>query len=182
MAFRKLIKDFNPRPLTGATAVMVAKAATINISIHAPSRGRLSAAAFWASASRISIHAPSRGRLPFPPYQIGVLLISIHAPSRGRQSYPDGHVGVSVHFNPRPLTGATRILSLPTQLVAISIHAPSRGRPSGKMLDNQLTVISIHAPSRGRLFAISSLSGSQNFNPRPLTGATRRRERQQVPR
>ena len=56
-----------------------------------------------------------------------------------------------IHFNPRPLAGAT-------------IHAILFLKP---------TKISIHAPLRGRLR--TSPAGSQpwsNFNPRPLAGAT----------
>ena len=101
------------------------------------------------------------------------------------------------YFNPRSLTGATLcLIRQQCQRTAISIHAPSRERLISGILYNNLWLISIHAPSRERRqcftafytahafqstlphgsdslpLEVKSLGGY--FNPRSLTGATRR--------
>ena len=55
--------NFNPRPLAGATSIPAADYIRINISIHAPLRGRPVEGLFSIVLLAISIHAPLRGRL-----------------------------------------------------------------------------------------------------------------------
>ena len=57
----KVIKDFNPRALTGRDVSSAKLKAYIDISIHAPSRGATVLIIFLSRKYDISIHAPSRG-------------------------------------------------------------------------------------------------------------------------
>ncbi len=161
---------FNPRPHTGATAASSANAATAAISIHAPYGGDV-------------IAIPLIFRLIFrsmPPY--------------GGDSASSGCSRRIQYFNPRPLTGATGqshnifghlfiLIHAPSRgrqrqaqffspYGHISIHAPSRGRQRNRNSLFGLVKISIHAPSRGRQAGESTGGIRQNFNPRPLAGAT----------
>ena len=54
--------NFNPRSLAGATLTLPYTRSVIAISIHAPSRERLSAIIPFFGILVISIHAPSRER------------------------------------------------------------------------------------------------------------------------
>ena len=76
-----------------------------NISIHAPSRGRQLTSDFWPVRSLFQSTPPRGGDI------------------ESGFDWPD-----NIHFNPRPLAGATHrsICSLASS--RISIHAPSRGR------------------------------------------------------
>ena len=77
-------------------------------------------------------------------------VISIHAPLRERHTF---------------------LLTL-SMSICISIHAPLRERPWVGAKYGTLTVISIHAPLRERRTLRCSCHGSEDFNPRSLTGAT----------
>ena len=141
--------DFNPRPLTGATSPICYSPGQREISIHAPSRGRL--------------------HLPWPTY---AWLYFNPRPLTGATSCFLFPGCFSIHFNPRPLTGATKVpLGFAIEL-PISIHAPSRGRLPYLGCCRQHCCISIHAPSRGRLHHPVTSFPPIDFNPRPLTGAT----------
>ena len=165
------ILNFNPRPLTGATWPTSFAIATNLISIHAPSRGRLFSCFWPVFRLSISIHAPSRGRLYGVKIGQYASQISIHAPSRGRlssvhailsliifqstpphggdwRSWTPGHF--MRHFNPRPLTGATKT-----------------GRPMAVIDQFQST-----PPHGGDDTAPFWPVAVAYFNPRPLTGAT----------
>ena len=122
---------------------------TYEISIHAPSRERLTADYTSAKQSNISIHAPSRER---------------HITSLEKI--------FKTNFNPRSLAGATKRYPAEVYDKAISIHAPSRERPIDEHIIGDVTTfqstlprgsdagsylrclaaiaISIHAPSRER--------------------------------
>ena len=164
----------------------------------------------------ISIHAPSRERLTIS--SLGRAASSNFNP----RSLTGATLALvkqnlaNAHFNPRSLTGATQMSKGSLYVERISIHAPSRERrrlrspyspqqnfnprsltgATGKERKSQVnTNISIHAPSRERLWRTSTgvsklrfqstlphgsdqrpeyLGGSSNnFNPRSLTGATR---------
>ena len=102
-------KHFNPRSLTGATALLERAPPMRDISIHAPSRERLQAILSYIPSRFISIHAPSRERLKiFEPRNSVITFqstlphgsdyylmdkeqlhrfISIHAPSRERHRF-----------------------------------------------------------------------------------------------
>ena len=100
-------ENFNPRSLAGATDIYDGDYTVHSISIHAPSRERLSRTperlgikAFQSTLPRgsdgnsvtlrfdinISIHAPSRERHKLLLLLVTKLTISIHAPSRERPS------------------------------------------------------------------------------------------------
>ena len=79
-----------------------------------------------------------------------ILSISIHAPLRGRHS-PDGDS---------------------CQYSGISIHAPLRGRLFLSIAETVFHKISIHAPLRGRRVQVFIWNALEDFNPRPLAGAT----------
>ena len=165
--------NFNPRPLTGATGLYhVFNDNVFIISIHAPSRGRPVGPETGFRAGLFQSTPPHGGDRDYGP-RCRCCAISIHAPSRGRLHL----VTISLHDG------------------FISIHAPSRGRQHAAVLCFGVHYISIHAPSRGRRLVHSHGSGQQlfqstpphggdrirsspvsaltNFNPRPLTGATR---------
>ena len=98
----------------------------------------------------ISIHAPSRERLSLGRGRGSRGSISIHAPSRERRSYQVITINFN-NFNPRSLTGATYLRYDKDTDRLISIHAPSRERPASKPPTTPFAIISIHAPSRERL-------------------------------
>ena len=75
----------------------------------------------------ISIHAPSRERLSDSHRAAEYRRISIHAPSRERRYYYSVFI-IASYFNPRSLAGATYRVRLYTHCRYISIHAPSRER------------------------------------------------------
>ena len=121
------LNNFNPRSLTGATRSAPCSTDLGSISIHAPSRERLSR--FSCSGNK----ALFQSTLPYgSDYEYGLLnkpvVISIHAPLRERQR--------------RKYVFLAPIL--------ISIHAPSRERLRGSLPNSARTLISIHAPSRER--------------------------------
>ena len=75
------------------------------------------------------------------------------------------------NFNPRPLAGATK-----STICQVEYHefqsTPPCGGDSTCISCRKLFKISIHAPLRGRPDWTGRISGAQNFNPRPLAGAT----------
>ena len=98
-------------------------------------------------------------------------MISIHAPSRGRRNL-EHWIYIYRNFNPCPLTGATdREWSLKPKKRFQS--TPPHGGDDGDIVFIKQQPISIHAPSRGRQIFPGRNAHSGNFNPRPLTGATR---------
>ena len=122
--------DFNPRSLAGATRVSAPNQIMTAISIHAPSRERLS------FEHQMSMPAPFQSTLPrgsdrliafthrctkhFNPRSLAgatiqeryaplYYTISIHAPSRERRITLSCSNGSMCHFNPRSLAGATTV-------------------------------------------------------------------------
>ena len=149
-----LITDFNPRPLAGATQPPLV---------------------LW-DASIISIHAPLRGRRRLPRSASRWRTISIHAPLRGRRPWRRSSGGTA-DFNPRPLAGATAINEHYGTLGPISIHAPLRGRHirAGKFKIPAL--FQSTPPCGGDLIHGFRIIAQDDFNPRPLAGATRMKRR-----
>ena len=96
---------FNPRSLTGATIILFCSCAKQEISIHAPSRERLTALIKYIHSIKFQSTLP-HGSDP---------------------SSPSARPGFR-YFNPRSLTGATIILFCSCAKQEISIHAPSRER------------------------------------------------------
>ena len=124
----QLVKIFQSTLPHGSDADITVQLVAIKISIHAPSRERLSTIAVIPRPAGISIHAPSRERLVSGYIRRRDALISIHAPSRERRSAPTfaistlafqstlphgsdialiSQLSFSLYFNPRSLTGAT---------------------------------------------------------------------------
>ena len=77
--------DFNPRPLAGATVCRRAWMERPGFQSTPPCGGD-GAVVGGLLAKPISIHAPLRGRLTSPPPKWCPILISIHAPLRGRRT------------------------------------------------------------------------------------------------
>ena len=100
--------------------------ALIWISIHAPSRERLSVFGYCRFYCYFNPRSLAGATSPYVMPCVPTL-ISIHAPSRERRGkYP--HHSVSFYFNPRSLAGATFMDSRACVCTLISIHAPSRER------------------------------------------------------
>ena len=79
---------------------------------------------------------------------------------------------LSLDFNPRPHTGATRSHIQSVVFPQYFNPRPHTGATRRRQKPLPICIISIHAPIRGRLQTISFLSHWTNFNPRPHTGAT----------
>ena len=121
--------DFNPRSLAGATAGMIGFAVRQLISIHAPSRERLSTNTGTAAHVDISIHAPSRERRLI---QLSFIKLFSNFNPRSLAGATRIHFKLNLtssNFNPRSLAGATTIFLNEVINYVISIHAPSRERP-----------------------------------------------------
>ena len=120
-------KDFNPRPLAGATIEVKVKPNKPTISIHAPLRGR-----------------PTRRRSG-----CRMILFQSTPPCGG-----DKMIGVAASvyrdFNPRPLAGATIIVTVEDELKLFQSTPPCGGDCEMKNIADKI-IISIHAPLRGRL-------------------------------
>ena len=122
--------NFNPRPLAGATCYKRIALAAIQISIHAPLRGRLVASMSSAFMDRISIHAPLRGRPYLSDSTERKLRFQSTPPCGGDRKWTCTR-STWRNFNPRPLAGATMRCANATSRKRISIHAPLRGRLGG---------------------------------------------------
>ena len=98
--------------------------------------------------------------------------ISIHAPLRGRPFFSPSSILPS-DFNPRPLAGATSLSMVWLPFTLISIHAPLRGR-RGEMRNNNYTdEFQSTPPCGGDWHPGIRRRAPYHFNPRPLAGATR---------
>ena len=139
---------FNPRPCEGATASCGSSKPALDVSIHAPVKGRpLADVRRWGGVI-VSIHAPVKGR-PASAYTRAAMRVSIHAPVKGR--HHNSTRGRRVYrFNPRPCEGATSF--------SLCMVLPLN--------------VSIHAPVKGRLGAVRGGGHKKRFNPRPCEGAT----------
>ena len=163
--------QFQSTPPCGGDARAGGTMWTLTISIHAPLRGRPDPAAIQKkldvfqstppcggdrfSAIRYYLLAtfqstpPCGGDYTFTQMNPESLIISIHAPLRGRQRSTEG-VGVWMVFQSTPPCGGDSGPAESRQDHQISIHAPLRGRQRFQLLP----------------------VGGNDFNPRPLAGAT----------
>ena len=81
----------------------------MDVSIHAPVKGRPYGNGLFPFAGAVSIHAPVKGR-PCSALTIAhKIAVSIHAPVKGRPSRPSPTTLPNMGFNPRPREGATLI-------------------------------------------------------------------------
>ena len=182
--------DFNPRPLAGATFVVVNGVGSVVISIHAPLRGRLNGYDRLLYRITISIHAPLRGRLSRSLVRFSSCAFQSTPPCGG----DPGDVKTFLdcpYFNPRPLAGATNFVGVAHHGLGISIHAPLRGRPrvppfstlkcgfqstppcggDNNHVRRRLSHnISIHAPLRGRHQAALAAKALDIFQSTPPCG------------
>ena len=80
---------------------------------------------------------------------------------------------ITYYFNPRPLAGATAS-GINTQVAKlISIHAPLRGRPKRDLHSPYNLLFQSTPPCGGDgLGPVQKTADGENFNPRPLAGAT----------
>ena len=106
----------------------------------------------FASLSKVevSIHAPVRGRLAAGGGGRTKTSVSIHAPVRGRPPTCAGSCSTTCCFDPRPRERATRGRHQRRRGDWVSIHAPVRGRPDDGAAKVIRLRVSIHAPVRGR--------------------------------
>ena len=144
---RFLSRDFNPRSLTGATAINKTAAASNIISIHAPSRERV------GISSPITSREPFQSTLPHGSEPVKAPAadprnISIHAPSRERHRFKNS-ICFTFNFNPRSLTGATKALQLSSEEAGFQSTLPHGSESTTNDRRN----------------------ATCNFNPRSLTGA-----------
>ena len=123
---------------------------------------------------KISIHAPSRGRLR---RQVDTMVddISIHAPSRGR---PCLFVifALPAYFNPRPLAGATRQQADLRFSPEFQSTPPRGGDPNAISSSRPIARFQSTPPRGGDDKTYYGVGYQQDFNPRPLAGATCRRQ------
>ena len=163
---------FNPRPHTGATAVLPLTHENTLYFNPRPHTG--------ATCRSCTLCVPEAIFQSTPPY--------------GGDAADNTHTDTTPNFNPRPHTGATRDRQGLDGGRKISIHAPIRGRPATSAASALAHLISIHAPIRGRRASTATAMrplrfqstppyGGDNsscicpgisayFNPRPHTGAT----------
>ena len=142
--------DFNPRPHAGATPSKMPNLKEVQISIHAPLRGRCIRSGCCAMASGYFNPRPHAGATcrPFLFFHIGP--ISIHAPMRGRRATD------------------TEMFCTYT----ISIHAPMRGRRLLNIHFLNCTLFQSTPPCGGDHRFIQKPPYPRDFNPRPHAGAT----------
>ena len=176
-----------------------AKAAALDISIHAPSRERRPLVSTWPTKFIFQSTLPRGSDKRFSPPSTGARLFQSTLP-RGSDTTHFPMLQARKNFNPRSLAGATCSIRESINSVSISIHAPSRERHHILRIQNLILRISIHAPSRERhdknTFRLNShkfqstlprgsdastlfdKTISPNFNPRSLAGATQIERRQ----
>ena len=136
-----------------------------------PPRGGDQDAVSKAAFAGISIHAPSRGRRSMLSVAVWLPVFQ-STPPRGGDVWQCLDDTGRIHFNPRPLAGATYHLYSAPLADPFQSTPPRGGDP---LLVLRLTLsktISIHAPSRGRPKGAAAYDCYAHFNPRPLAGAT----------
>ena len=122
---------FNPRSLTGATEYVNGYGYTFKISIHAPSRERLSC--FWRLSCKIQFQSTlPHGSDPAPRSGLPKIYIFQSTLPHGSDNGTLFLRYCRKNFNPRSLTGATDEFMECLLYNTISIHAPSRERHSIK--------------------------------------------------
>ena len=119
---------FNPRSLTGATALLVCpQPHRQSFQSTLPYESNLNTQSNGGWISEISIHAPLRER----PASNGTLSRTQKFQStlpHGSDLPRDNFNLTAGNFNPRSLTGATRQSDSDRESICISIHAPLRER------------------------------------------------------
>ena len=161
------------------------------ISIHAPLRGRRRTGTTWSQRTAFQSTPPCGGdghlfisathHDDFNPRPLaGATLcghhdgraskISIHAPLRGRRMDHPGFIEPR-GFQSTPPCGGDILTLSHFGIVQFQSTPPCGGDLCDAILD-RTTDISIHAPLRGRQVIMLKRYNNDNFNPRPLAGAT----------
>ena len=155
----------------GSDAALTRQANVEIISIHAPLRERYSIYKQQKADNAFQSTLPYGSDLNLVLSLLTELFQSTLPYGSELRRYLDYHG--NINFNPRSLTGASRVLERCVLHGKISIHAPSRERPALLPSHCDTPIISIHAPSRERR-AISSMGCPlyAYFNPRSLARAT----------
>ena len=141
---------FNPRSLTGATALLYHFFRTFTISIHAPLRERQSLSFDCLVSQLFQSTLPYGSEEKIDDKNNSQAIFQSTLPYGSDLAWPSLRWNKLTDFNPRSLTGATVTLRIKTVRVKISIHAPSRERPGNRARRSDNQQISIHAPSRER--------------------------------
>ena len=103
----------------------------------------------YKNSIQVSIHAPTRGATYFVIYLLLQVLVSIHAPTRGATvewSWPVLLLVVSIHAPTRGATDSWRYFLRNTWFQSTHPHGVRRARPT-RLTKN--SYVSIHAPTRG---------------------------------
>ena len=145
-----VLPDFNPRPHAGATWHQWSGDHHLDISIHAPMRGRPLRLPRLRLVLRFQSTPPCGGDL-LSSWNRPLPLIFQSTPPCGGDLEKIPLLSPKIDFNPRPHAGATKSSTGADQQGRISIHAPMRGRPGPVFFQVTFSKISIHAPMRGRL-------------------------------
>ena len=173
-------RNFNPRPLAGATFLPCILQVLPAISIHAPLRGRRRHTAVQHQPVYFNPR-PLAGATNDLGFLAFLQKFQSTPPCGGDLAKVSSfnHRSISIHA---PLRGRPVSFSRSTALSMISIHAPLRGR---HVVPDHLIDpghISIHAPLRGRLAGASAnwLVGIFQSTP-PCGGDPRRRDLSPLP-
>ena len=145
---------FNPRPHTGATAVLPLTHENTLYFNPRPHTG--------ATCRSCTLCVPEAIFQSTPPY--------------GGDAADNTHTDTTPNFNPRPHTGATGTACKADTYVGISIHAPIRGRLEALGDKDASQEFQSTPPYGGDLRTARTHEPWPDFNPRPHTGATRDRQ------
>ena len=175
---RSVLSYFNPRSLAGATGWSDESTDSAYISIHAPSRERLTRCyigslniLFQSTLPRGSDVSPSfgmEGYCDFNPrslvgatyrreHQFHSIVISIHAPSRERRSQQE-RFRFAVGFQSTLPRGSDVGVGDDRRIFRRFQSTLPRGSDHNPEEELYLHIISIHAPSRERRLALSLLT------------------------
>ena len=167
-----LTYHFNPRPHAGATWKEVPRCQEdIDISIHAPMRGRRSPGSVHLQGGRFQSTPPCGGdpSCHLQVVEAGNFNPRPHAGATTARRQP---TPLRPDFNPRPHAGATNRTAADPHVGHISIHAPMRGRRVPKRKDRNLPYFNPRPHAGATPWLLSSWPSARNFNPRPHAGAT----------
>ncbi len=143
----------------------------MSISIHAPSRERLSTAWLMLTSSNFNPRSLAGATISRPNSRSRHIFQSTLP--RGSDPKDTSRTTAIKLFQSTLPRGSDPALMQAALKQAISIHAPSRERPGAGYSSMDLVNISIHAPSRERrAYCRCVYHVPTDFNPRSLAGAT----------
>ena len=151
-------------PTKGATFYKQECNKVIFVSIHAPTKGATRMCLGKPTYETVSIHAPTKGATADPSAGDARYLVSIHAPTKGatvprRTSLKDTSI-VSIHA---PTKGATPVSRLVGFYCMFQSTHPRRVR-RGWVQDNACAIhVSIHAPTKGATLRVPTSDPTRKF-------------------